>query len=170
MLKYAAAGAALGAALLVLASCAGLTPAGRNASRAPLPPAPAAERAAPAPAIAPAPVTPSPAMQPRTVQVVPAPAPESAPVEAATPRAPADDNNIVVQGQARAQAIAPDGDPRSVDQRRADMRSWDQCVMQVQSAFDADPMRPQLTTPEEYCATSLGMADRNAVPAGRRRP
>lgn len=160
MLKYGP----MGAALLVLASCAGLAPAGRNAERAPEPAAPVAAPAPvatqPAPAAAPAPTAPQPAAQP-----VPAPAP----VEAAAPRT-GGGNDIVVQGQAPARAIAPDGDPRSVDERRADMRSWDQCVMQVQNAFDADPMRPQLTTPEEYCATSLGMADRNAVPAGRRRP
>jgi hypothetical protein len=39
--------------------------------------------------------------------------------------------------------------------------------MQVQNAFDSDPMSPQLTTPEEYCAQSLGMADRTAVPTAR---
>jgi hypothetical protein len=50
-----------------------------------------------------------------------------------------------------------------------DIRAWDQCVLQVQSAFDADPMRPQLTTPEEYCRESLGMAERTAVPISRQR-
>jgi hypothetical protein len=39
--------------------------------------------------------------------------------------------------------------------------------MQVQNAFDADPMRPQLTTPEEYCRQSLGMVDRSAIPISR---
>jgi hypothetical protein len=154
MLKYGA----TGAALLLLAGCAGLAPAGRNASRAP---EAAAPPAAAAPTTTPAPVVTQPA---------PVAAPEPAQVEAAAPSAPANDDDIVVQGQARAQAIAPDGDPRSVDERRADVRAWDQCVMQVQNAFDSDPMRPQLTTPEEYCANSLGMSDRNALPIGRRRP
>jgi len=63
----------------------------------------------------------------------------------------------------------PQGDPRSNEERMADIRAWDQCVIQVQSAFDADPMRPQLTTPEEYCRDSLGMAERTAVPLSRRR-
>jgi hypothetical protein len=62
----------------------------------------------------------------------------------------------------------PAGDPRTNEERRADVRAWDQCVTQVQSAFDADPMRPQLTTPEEYCAQSLGMGDRTSVPISRR--
>jgi hypothetical protein len=61
----------------------------------------------------------------------------------------------------------PPGDPRTSEERIRDIRAWDQCVMQVQGAFDADPMSPQLTTPEEYCAQSLGMADRTAVPVGR---
>jgi hypothetical protein len=66
------------------------------------------------------------------------------------------------------QVPPPAGDPRNNEERRADVRAWDQCVMQVQSAFDSDPMRPQLTTPEEYCSQSLGMAERMAVPVSRR--
>jgi hypothetical protein len=77
------------------------------------------------------------------------------------------DDDIVVPGQGRIQTPPP-GDPRSSEERMADIRAWDQCVMQVQNAFDADPMRPQLTTPEEYCRDSLGMAERMAVPVSRR--
>jgi hypothetical protein len=73
-----------------------------------------------------------------------------------------------VPGQGNVQ-VTPPGDPRSNEERMADIRAWDQCVLQVQSAFDADPMRPQLTTPEEYCRDSLGMAERTAVPISRRR-
>jgi hypothetical protein len=83
-------------------------------------------------------------------------------------RALSDDDDIVVPGQVQTQVPPPAGDPRTNEERRADVRSWDQCVMQVQSAFDSDPMRPQLTTPEEYCAQSLGMAERTAVPISRR--
>jgi hypothetical protein len=28
-------------------------------------------------------------------------------------------------------------------------------------------MRPQLSSPEEYCSQSLGMSDRNAIPLSR---
>ena len=48
-----------------------------------------------------------------------------------------------------------------------DIRAWDQCVMRVQNAFDADPMSAQLDEPEDYCARSLGMASRTAVPDSR---
>jgi hypothetical protein len=82
-------------------------------------------------------------------------------------RAQSDSDDIVVPGQVQTQVPPPAGDPRTNEQRRADIRAWDQCVTQVQGAFDSDPMSPQLTTPEEYCATSLGMADRTAVPASR---
>lgn len=75
----------------------------------------------------------------------------------------------MVPGQVETQVRPPVGDPRTNEQRRADIRAWDQCITQVQSAFDSDPMSPQLTTPEEYCSTSLGMSERTAVPIGRRR-
>jgi hypothetical protein len=80
----------------------------------------------------------------------------------------ADDDEIVVPGAVERQVPAPAGDPRSMAQRMEDIRAWDQCVTAVQSAFDSDPMRPQLELPEEYCARSLGMADRTAVPESRR--
>lgn len=93
---------------------------------------------------------------------VPTPAP-SQPARALSP-----DDDIVVPGQVQTQVPAPAGDPRSNEERRADVRSWDQCITQVQGAFDGDPMSAQLTTPEEYCAQSLGMADRTSVPFSRR--
>ena len=180
-----------------LASCAGLEPAGRNASRAPRPTATAptpAPRVAPPPAQTSAPaVTPTPA--PAQTQAAPPPQ-RTAPVATATPapttpparqqapvaapqvsvpttpppqpaRAQSADDDIVVRGAVESQVPAPAGDPRSNEERRADVRAWDQCLMQVQSAFDSDPMSPQLTTPEEYCSTSLGMSDRNSVPIAR---
>jgi hypothetical protein len=95
-------------------------------------------------------------------------APPSSGPSPTAPRRPAStEDEIVVPGQVRTQVPPPQGDPRSNEERMADVRAWDQCVMQVQNAFDADPMRPQLTTPEEYCATSLGMAERTAVPIAR---
>ena len=186
---------ATAAALIALAGCAGLEPAGRNAQRAPSPvasaPAPRATPPAPAPAQtsppastqqqSPAPVsTPSPVQAPPpAVTLAPAPqtppaaiAPEAsapAPTSTETASRRSSDGDIVVPGQVQQQVLPPQGDPRSTEERRADVRDWNQCVMQVQNAFDSDPMRPQLTTPEEYCSTSLGMTDRDSVPISRRR-
>ena len=98
---------------------------------------------------------------------VPTPAPAQDTSAPARPRSA--DEDIVVPGQVTTQVPPPAGDPRTNEERRADIRSWDQCIMQVQNAFDSDPMRPQLTTPEEYCSTSLGMAERTSVPIGRQR-
>jgi hypothetical protein len=77
------------------------------------------------------------------------------------------DDEIVVPGQLEQQVRPPAGDPRSTSQRMEDVRAWDQCVTRVQAAFESDPMRPQMTTPEEYCRSSLGMASRLAVPESR---
>ncbi len=173
------------AAVIGLAGCAGLEPAGRNADRAPR----ATASAPPPRATAPAPVaTPAPAPPP-IVQTQPAPAaatpaptpapratepPVAAPqVSVPTPPAPtpararSDSDDIVVPGQVQTQVAPSVGDPRTNEERRVDVRAWDQCITQVQSAFDSDPMSPQLTTPEEYCSQSLGMAGRTAVPASR---
>lgn len=170
---------------LGLASCAGLEPAGRNARTPASAPSPAVTPALPPPsetttptARAPLAAPPQTQQQPQAVPAptpsTPPPAPVAAPqvsVPAAAPTPPArpasPDDDIVVPGQVQTQVPPPAGDPRTNEERRADVRAWDQCVMQVQSAFDSDPMRPQLTTPEEYCAQSLGMAERTAVPISR---
>lgn len=150
-------------------------------------PAPATTQSAPPqlvmpPQQQPAPVVTQPAPQRATPTPAPTrtqtPPPNVAPQVAAPPsagpsptapaRARSPDDDIVVPGQRQTQIPPPAGDPRSNEERRADVRSWDQCVTQVQNAFDSDPMRPQLTTPEEYCAQSLGMADRGSVPVARR--
>ncbi|MCX7360148.1 MAG: hypothetical protein NT015_18665 [Alphaproteobacteria bacterium] len=126
-------------------------------------PTPAPQRTqAPPPAAAPQRTTPAPNVAP---QVTAPPSAGPSPNAPVTQRA---DEDIVVPGQVQTQVPPPAGDPRSNEERRADVRSWDQCVTQVQSAFDSDPMRPQLTTAEEYCSQSLGMADRGAVPVSRR--
>jgi len=181
-----------------LASCAGLEPAGRNArssgpapTAAPAPtrtapalppptrtnptPAPATTQSAPPQLVMPPQQQPAPVVtQPAPQRATPTPAPQVAapPSAGPSPTAPAralsPDDDIVVPGQRQTQIPPPGGDPRSNEERRADVRSWDQCVTQVQNAFDSDPMRPQLTTPEEYCAQSLGMADRGSVPVARR--
>lgn len=115
-------------------------------------------------AATPPPVRRQPAAPPVAAPQVTAPTPApSQPARALSP-----DDDIIVPGQVQTQVPAPAGDPRSNEERRADVRSWDQCITQVQGAFDGDPMSPQLTTPEEYCAQSLGMSERTAVPFSRR--
>ena len=190
-----------------LAACAGLEPAGRNASRSPQPSRPPVAAPAPAPATAPLPaptpapraapvVAPTPAPSPdapiaRTpAPVVSAPTPAPAPATIARPAptpapavaapaptpAPANergtfnpnpqDDEVVVPGQ-RERQITPPGDPRSTSERMEDIRAWDRCVMTVQNAYERDPMRPQLDSPEQYCSRSLGMSNRDAVPMSR---
>lgn len=162
------------AVLIALAGCAGMESAGRSArtaeptpvASAPPPtatPAPAQTPVAPPPpATEPAPAAPPPAPTPAP-QTPPPPA-EASEETVAAPRASGD---VVVPGARQRQVQPPGGDPRSNAERMQDIRAWDQCVMRVQSAFERDPMRPQLQTPEEYCRQSLGMADRTAVPASR---
>lgn len=142
------------AALAALAGCAGIQPAGRNAERAPPPPAAAApvETAAPT---APAPAAP-----------VAAPVAAAAPAERPTPAT--GDEEVIVPGQREQQVRPPNGDPRSVAQRREDVRNWDTCVLEAQGGRESDPTRPDLTSPEDYCSRALGMADRTAVPEWRR--
>ncbi|MBL8545372.1 MAG: hypothetical protein JNL81_02855 [Hyphomonadaceae bacterium] len=162
------------------------------APRASLPPPQTS--AAPTPAPTPQVASPPPARQSAPVTTAPPPARQSAPVISSAPppvaappvvappvaapqvtapppsqplRARSDRDDIVVPGQVETQVRPPNGDPRSNEERRADVRSWDQCITQVQGAFDSDPMSPQLTTPEEYCSQSLGMSDRTSVPIGR---
>ena len=144
------------AAFLMLVGCAGVESVGRGAERAPPPPQAAA------PEIAPPAAVPGTDLPPVAAANVPAP-------EATVPPRPRGDNEIIVPGQVERQVPAPQGDPRSMSQRMEDVRAWDRCVTEVQSAFESDPMRPQLDTPEEYCRRSLGMADRLSVPASRRR-
>lgn len=145
--------------LAVLSACANLEPAGRNAARDGVPSS--APVATPAPA--PPPASAQPAPQPSVAAPeVAAPEPTPAPTRR-------EDNEIIVPGAVERQVPAPGGDPRSRAQRMEDVRRWDQCVMEVQSAFEADPMRPQLDQPEDYCSRALGMADRLAVPESRRR-
>lgn len=139
-------------AALFLAGCVSTAPAD-DAARAPPPPVyDAAPEASPAPGGA---------VAAPGVSVAPAPAP------AAQRRG--GDNEIVVPAQREQQVQPPNGDPRTASERMADIRAWDQCVMQMQNASDGDPLRPQLDTPEATCGRQLGMADRMAVPVSRMR-
>lgn len=183
------------ASVAVLASCAGMESASRDArsggvsSPAPVaaaptpapsvardlpPPAPSASASAPVAAAPPPPqarVAPAPvAAAPAPAQVAAAPAPAAAPVTQEQPRpivTQRDAGDVVVPGVRERQVQPPQGDPRSVSERMEDIRSWDQCVTRVQAAFESDPMNPQLDSPEEYCSQSLGMTNRNAVPLSR---
>lgn len=156
------------ASIVVLAGCTSLEPAGRNAGRAPAPPAtqsPAPTLAAPAPRVASAPA-PAPI-------AAPLPAPVAAPnvnLPAPPPRpvARGEEDDIVIPGQVERQVPPPRGDPRSTIERVEDIRAWDHCVMEAQAIYDRDPMRPQLDPPEAVCAGALGMSDRDGVPENRR--
>ncbi len=144
------------------------TPAPQPAPQITVPPE--AQRQQPAPvATTPPPQRTQPPAPPVAAPQVSVPTPAPAQDTSAPARPRSADEDIVVPGQVTTQVPPPAGDPRTNEERRADIRSWDQCIMQVQNAFDSDPMRPQLTTPEEYCSTSLGMAERTSVPIGRQR-
>jgi len=191
--------AVMAASIALVAGCAGLEPAGRNAQRSPAPaqvtrqaqtPPPPATLPPPQASAPTQPAPPAPRLQapppPRTTAptlTAPAPTPPtpSATTRAAPTPQPAppardvsdedsdvDDDAIVVPGQRDVQVQPPGGDPRSNAERREDVRAWDQCVIGVQSAYESDPMRPELTSPEEYCRQSLGMNNRTAVPESRR--
>lgn len=169
---------AAAAALIALAGCAGMESAGRNASRSPeparvatAPPAQAApEQVAPTTS-APAPVAEATLPPPSaTTSAPPVTAQAAAPARQAdrpVTTAARNDEEVVVPGQRERQVQPPNGDPRSNAERMEDIRAWDQCVIRVQAAYDRDPMRPQLDTPEDYCRESLGMADRSSIPASR---
>lgn len=162
-----------GAALIALAGCAGMESAGRNAragqptrvtttapvSPAPTVSAPTATASAPTPTVTAPPVS---APAPTVTAQPAAPAPQVEPVTTAS-----NDDDIVVPGARERQVQPPNGDPRSNGERMEDIRAWDRCVMRVQGAAEADPMRPQLDTPEDYCRQSLGMSNRTAVPESR---
>ena len=81
--------------------------------------------------------------------------------------ATADNDAVVVPGARQRQVPAPNGDPRSTQERMEDIRAWDTCVMRVQGQAESNPNRPALDTPEDLCRRSLGMNDRLAVPASR---
>src|SRR5262245_42697829 len=87
----------------------------------------------------------------------PAPAPVAAPPVAASnvaaPAAPgpraSGDEEVVVSGAQQRQVPAP-ADPRTTEQRMADIRAWDQCVMRLQGRAE-NATEPQLDSPEEVC-------------------
>jgi hypothetical protein len=170
-------------ALMALAACAGMAPAGRTAQRqadvsAPAPVMPADTRelpppsphatsptpqAAPAPALAP-PQTEAQAQTP-PASAVAAPGVTASPPPPSPP--PRDPGDVVVHGSVPEQQVRPpNGDPRSISERREDIRNWDHCVMQVM-AQQSDPNQVQTQSPEDVCSRQLGQSSRNAVPQTR---
>jgi hypothetical protein len=165
---------AAAAALIVLASCAGMEPAGRNATRGEPSPVPAAQSMPRSEApIAPPPsyVPPPPAQQAQAQAPVrvaqPSVAAPSVSVETPAPPPARDpDADVTVQAPAR-QVQAPRGDPRSVSEQREDAQNWDHCVLSVQQTISSDPTEPVLESPEDVCRRQLGQASRYAVPTSR---
>lgn len=164
--------------LILLAGCAGVESAGRNAqANAPEPAARTAPQLPPPRTALPAPpaqTLPPPQGAPAQ-SALPPPAQTTAPQVAANVAAPPpprpsparDDDEIVVPGVIDRQIPPPNGDPRTASERMSDINAWDRCVTRVQASFESDPTRPQLDTPEEACSRSLGMANREAVPDSR---
>jgi len=126
---------------------------------------PQAAHQAAASAPAPIPVAPTVAPPPPA-----APTTVAANVVAPAPSAPARDANngeVIVPGVVHRQVQPPNGDPRSTQERMADIRSWDHCVMHAQNV-QSDPLRPITDTPEDICRQRLGMNDRTSVPDSRK--
>ena len=175
-------------ALIALMGCAGMAPAGRTAQReaasmdhpAPVTPpsntlAPPTHTSSAAPAYSEPALAPPPPMQsaqsaPIQAQRQTSPPPVAAPnVAVATPPPPTphDSGDVVVHGSVPEQQIQPpNGDPRSIAERREDIRNWDHCVMQVM-AQQGDPNQVESDSPEDICSRRLGQSSRNSVPQSR---
>lgn len=171
-------------ALVALASCAGLEPAGRTAQRqaemsapAPVTPPPSATQTLPPPQPVARPAPQVSQAAPPPPPPVSAPAPMQAQAQVAAPNVavatppppppPRDPSDVVVHGSAPEQQVQPPrGDPRSLAERREDIQNWDHCVMQVM-AQQGDPNQVQSDSPEDICSRRLGQASRNALPQSR---
>ena len=168
---------AAAAALIAIAGCAGMEPAGRNASRVDAPPPPV--RTASAPAQRSAPVAPppsyvppppartsSPSAQPVQQQAAPSVAAPSVAAPAPPPPPRVNNDDVTVTAPTH-QIEPPHGDSRSVAEQREDIQTWDRCVMQVQQTYAADPFEPETESPEDVCRRQLGQASRTAMPTSR---
>jgi hypothetical protein len=91
----------------------------------------------------------------------------AAPGVSIAPPAPAPPPGDVVVPSGRETPVSPNADQRTVAERAADIRAWDQCVSRAQAMGDSDPNRVQMDSPEDACSRSLGMSSRTAVPASR---
>ena len=79
-------------------------------------------------------------------------------------------DEVIVPGTVEREVKLPDGDVRSARQRARDRTRFDRCVMHVQSReSDSPSANPVSIAPEEYCASRLGMRDRNTASDRRSR-
>lgn len=79
-----------------------------------------------------------------------------------------DDGSVNVPGALDRPVVAPDGDPRTPDQRRRDARAYDRCVNKAAARqADTDRANPVGADPEEYCRARMGMASRDSIPDSR---
>ena len=83
------------------------------------------------------------------------------------PTRPPQPGDVVVPSARERPVPGAPRDTRSVTERMADIRAWDNCVLHAQSEGENDPTRPSLTDPEEMCSRHLGMVSRTAVPYSR---
>lgn len=75
------------------------------------------------------------------------------------------DDAVVVPGTVEREVKLPDGDVRSSRQRARDRAKFDRCVMRsLDRDSDSPGANPVSIAPEDYCASRLGMRDRNAAP------
>jgi hypothetical protein len=98
-----------------------------------------------------------------------APPPPATPVDPVRIDEDKDPSTIVTTGRLEDRPVSPDGDPRNAIQRRQDARAWDRCILSVQRQMaQQEGVNPVGNSPEEYCARTLGMSSRDAVPNSRR--
>lgn len=76
-------------------------------------------------------------------------------------------NTVVVPGSIQRPVQLPNGDVRSARERARDRSRFDRCVMKIQNRHSDDQgsANPVDVSPEDYCASHLGMRDRNSAPA-----
>jgi hypothetical protein len=92
-----------------------------------------------------------------------APPASGAPSRVSTDAAPGSEEVIIAPNAKR--ATPPDGDPRSVGERREQRTAFDKCVLRAKEPDSFDPVS---STPEEMCAKRLGMENRDSVPVSVR--
>lgn len=111
---------------------------------------------------------------PQADQAAPAAEGQDAPrVLAPVPRTRAEgvSGPVTVLAPDRPEEVNVPEDPRSPSEVSRDKAAWDRCVLNatVRRSEDVSSRPPTGPTPEEQCAQSLGMANRNAIPKSVRR-
>jgi len=86
------------------------------------------------------------------------------PSRVSTDASPGSEEVIIAPNAKR--ATPPDGDPRSVGERREQRTQFDKCVLRAKEPDSYDPVS---STPEEMCAKRMGMSDRDSVPVSTKR-